>query len=256
MPIDKVEERMNSRIVYTFLCIICLSGTLWAQNSYDMAVEAYRESDLDRALQMLDKAAVEQSGRDDIYVLRGIIQQKKGQLQQAEQTFQRGRELLGPQYNRLTLNLANLYVVQGRQEEAVDLFSLILEGDLAAPARLNRANLYVEQLNFRQAISDYQTYLRLDPTSPQRANIEQLIALLQKDLDDQAEQERLAAERARMEEEARLAAEREAAAEAARKQALLDEIMAALEETGDNTENISADSENIETDTEESDILD
>lgn len=247
---------MNSRIIYTFFCIIFLTGISWAQNSYNLAVEAYREKDLDRAMQMLDKAAMEQSGRDDIYMLRGIIEQKRGQLQQAEQTFQRGRELLGPQYNRLTLNLANLYVVQGRNEEAVDLYSLIMEGSVEASARLNRANLYVQLLNFSQAISDYQTYLQLDPTSPQRANIEQLIALLQNDLNDQAEQERLAAERARMEEEARLAAEREAAAEAARKQALLDEIMAALEETGDNTENISADSETIETDTEESDILD
>lgn len=247
---------MKSRIICTLLCILCLSGNLWSQNSYDKAAEAYRESDLDRAMLLLDQALVEESGRDEIYVLKGIVEQKKGQLQQAEQTMQRGRELLGPNYGRLTLNLANLYQVQGRQEEAVDLYSLILDGSLEAPARLNRANLYVQLLNFNQAINDYKSYLSLDPASPQRSNIEQLIAMLQKDLNDQAEQERLAAERARMEEEARLAAEREAAAEAARKQALLDEIMAALEETGDNTENISADSETIETDSEESDIMD
>lgn len=247
---------MKSRIIYTLLCILSLSANLWAQNSYEKAAEAYRESDLDRTMLLLDQALVEESGRDEIYVLKGIIEQKKGQLQQAEQSMQRGRELLGPNYGRLTLNLANLYQVQGRQEEAVDLYSLILEGTLEAPARLNRANLYVQLLNFNQAINDYKTYLNLEPTSPQRSNIEQLIALLQNDLNDQAEQERLAAERARMEEEARLAAEREAAAEAARKQALLDEIMAALEETGENTENISADSETIETDSEESDIMD
>jgi len=230
--------------------------TLNAEDSYSLAVEAYRESDMDRALSLLESAVDEMPASDEPWLLKGIILQNKGRLKDAEEAMLYGRSLLGNMQPKLTLNLANLYVTMGEREKAVPLYGELLNGSLEAKARLNRANCYVTQKSYDKAVQDYKAYLQLDPYTDQKEEIEQMIALLQNEVDRQEELARQEAERARLEEEARLAAEREAAEEAARQQALLNDILSSLEDTGTDSEVFGAGSETIETETEESDILD
>lgn len=238
-----------------FSFIFFLSGILAAESAYEQAVEAYRNSDFTAAQQKLDLALQEEPDRDRSHLLYGVLLQSRGELGRAEEIMRQGVALSGPNRNELTYNLGNLYLALNRQEKAVEMFDQLMGTALEAKARLNRANSYLKLASYTEAVTDYKMYLDLDPQTEQKENIEKIIALLQGEINLQEQLAQEAAEKAAAEEAARKEAERLAAEEAARQKALLDEILASLDEAGNDSEVISAESESIETDTEESDIM-
>lgn len=238
------------------LSFISSSMILFGNDAFDRGVEAYRLSNFAEAQSALEEALGVDPSNDSIHLLLAMVKQKQGDYNGAEAILLQAKNLVGPHFDDVRYNLANLYLAMGDHQRAVDLYSQQLEGPFASQVRLNRANAYMGLEQYPLAVQDYQQYLNLDPGSSQRSQIEQLIALLQQRLANEEEMRRRAEEQARLEEEARLAAERAAAEEAARQQALLDEILSALDGSGSDTEVFSAGSETIETQSEESDIMD
>ncbi len=248
---------MRKRKKWTgMLFLLILSPFLQAQNAYESAVEAYRLSQLEKAETLLKEAEAAEPSRDEIYLLLGVVYQKQNRFPDAEAALRSGMALFGGHRDNLAFNLANLYYSQNRKDEAVALYTELSGGQSSyrSGATLNRANCYLSLGNYPGALTDYNTYLALEPATPQRDQIEKMIALLGRRINDEAERARLAAEQAALAEARKQEAERLAAEEAARQQALLDEILASLEGVSDETQVIGAGSEDIVIDDADSDI--
>jgi tetratricopeptide (TPR) repeat protein len=169
-------------------------------------------------------------------------------LQQGEQLFleNKPREALPhlekalfehPQDEKIYLYLGVIYEQIGDAEKSIQILkrglnALQINGSLEV-AYLNRANSRLELEEFQDARQDYIDYLRLDPDTPQRENIEKLIALLGRAIED--------AERKRLE-------------ELERQKALLNEVLDTLKNASEDTRNLSAGSEEIQEEYEEVDI--
>lgn len=249
---------MNRFKKNTFLLFFLGTSLLFlgAGDSYDRAVEAYRLSRFDDAEAALLAAMEEEPGQDRVHLLLGVVYQKTSRFDKAEESYLAGADMGGGSRDNLLFNLANLYYAQGRKDEAVSLYTDIVGGysDFKAGALLNRANCHLSLGDFPRARDDYSLYLEWEPQAEQRDQIEQMIALLNRKIADEEERLRLAAQQKALEEQRRLEAEKKAAEEAARQQALLDEILASLEEVSDETQVMSAESETIEIEDEYSDI--
>lgn len=270
------------------LCFLLIAASLLsAADFYEQGLKDFREGREERAVVHLKKALETDLSNDGACLYLGIIYQGIGNTSLAEEYYVRGREIQGMDYQNLSFNLANLYANQQRFDEADLIYDQLIKtpGALRAPALLNRANLSVNSESYQLAIDLYLEYLMEEPDTSQRPQIEEMISLLQAFL-DRAEQERLAEEerlrqeklaeeeRLRQEaEDARLAeeAERQRLAEAqrqkeleeqrrleeeARQKALLEDILSSLSESGDETENLTAESEEVKEVFEESDLDD
>jgi tetratricopeptide (TPR) repeat protein len=239
-----------------FLIFYAISLSLWGGSSYDQAVEAYRLSQFDKAESALQTALAEEPAQDRNHLLLGAVYQKLNRADKAEEILLQGINLNGANKENLTFNLANLYYSQNKKEEALTLYSEIAGGlsSFGSGAVLNRGNCYLSLSDFPGALDDYIQYLKLEPTTPQRPEIEKMIALLQDKIASEEERQRLAAQQRALDEQRRLEEEKRAAEEAAKQQALLDEILASLENVSGDTQVISAGSEDIVIDDEDSDI--
>lgn len=242
----------------SLLLLFAVIGTavLWCGSSYDEGVEAYRLSQYDKAEALLKTALQEEPAEDKIHLLLAAVYQKQNRFDMAESTLVRGMELSGANRDNLAFNLANLYYSQAKKEDAVTLYTDLVQGfsSYRAGATLNRANCYLSLGDYPMALSDYGTYLTLEPTTPQRTEIERMMALLTARIVEEEERIRLAAQQEALDEQRKLEEEKRAADEAAAQQALLDEILASLEGVSDETQVISAGTENIVIDDEDSDI--
>ncbi len=260
------------------IAIFLLIGTslLSASDFYEQGLKDFREGREESAVANLRKALETDLSNDGACLYLGIIYQGIGNASLAEEYYVRGREIQGLSYQNLSFNLANLYANQQRFEEADQLYEQLIKtpGELRASALLNRANLSVNSESYQQAIDLYLEYLLEEPDSSQRPQIEQMISLLQAAL-DRVEQQKLAeeerlrqeAEAARLAEEAeqqRLAEvqrqkeleEQRRLEEEARQKALLEDILSSLSDSGDETENLTAESEEVKEVFEESDLDD
>ena len=261
-------------IIFTLLLI--LAFRLSASDFYNQGLKDFREGREESAVANLKKALETDLSNDGACLYLGIIYQGIGNSSLAEEYFIRGREIQGLNYRNLSFNLANLYANLQRYEEAGALYDQLIvnPGALRTSALLNKANLSVNSESYEQAVDLYLEYLLEDPETSQRPQIEQMISLLQASL-DRIEQERLAeeerlrqeAEAARLAEEAeqqRLAElqrqkeleEQQRLEEEARQKALLEDILSSLSDSGDETENLTADSEEVKEVFEESDLDD
>jgi tetratricopeptide (TPR) repeat protein len=258
-------------IVFLLLCTF-----LQGADFYETGLNDFREGRTDQAVLNLEKALQNDPVNDSACLYLGILYQNKGDLSRAESYYSRGRDIRGSQYENLTFNLANLYFNGKRYDQASSLYEILLQspGEQRTASLLNLANLSVATASYDAAIDLYLDYLMEDPETNQRENIEKMISLLRKTLDERearklAEEQRIQQERElaeqkeleekqRLEEEARqkLLAEQKRLEEEAKQKALLEDILNSLSNSGKETRSITAESEQLKEEFEESGLDD
>jgi tetratricopeptide (TPR) repeat protein len=174
------------------------------------------------------RAAIEQEpGRTELFLYLGVAYEQLGEYRQAVEAYRRGLTGAGGKKAALHHNIGTNYLRLGELESAEEHFTKALQEDGEyPPAYLNRANTRVKLEQYEKAVADYRLYLSVKPNTPQRGSIEQMIALLQ-DKQELAEAQRLAEEQKRKEEERK-------------RKELLDQVLNSLEESGEETKNLSA----------------
>ncbi len=199
------------------------------------------------------------------YNYLGLAYYQIGNYEKSVEAFKKGTAASGTNKKILYFNMGNSYFALQKWQEALDAYSMAAVADpsFAAPV-LNKADVELKMDRLLDAAADYKRFLVLRPEDEQRPQIEKLIALLEQELADRAERERLAAEEAarikaeeerlarekaeaerrelerRLEEE-RLAAQKRAEEEERRRK-MLEDIAGSLRDAGDTT-NMSASSE-------------
>jgi predicted Zn-dependent protease len=177
-----------------------------ARGEYERALEARKHSNCDKALAHLEKAIKTYFQYADAHNEMGNCYVSLNKLDQAEQAFKHGIEFGTSIYPYL--NLADIYVKEGRLEKARDVLQAALhsnpgEGDiyyalantyfvegrmeeaekaaLEADSRIHRipdlhvllAKIYLRLNNRPAAVTQLQTYLKEAPDSPLRDKIKQ-----------------------------------------------------------------------------------
>jgi len=187
----------------------------------------FRNNQPAEAIPPLEKAVLESGTDERAWLYLALCYQMQGRLDDAAATLRKGL----PRADRLKAlfyyDLGNVFVLQGKNSFAADMFTQALGADAAlAAAYLPRANARLALKDYKGAKEDYGRYLELEPGSAQRAAIEALMAKLDAGL---AEAERQAA-----------AAEAKKQAEEAARKELLDKMAASLKAAADDTTNLSA----------------
>lgn len=209
----------------------------------------------EEALTMLEAAINEDPGNEKIYIYLGIVYEQLGDHEKAISVLEAGIEVTDSMDSQFLFNMGNNYFAMEKYEEAVNAYSMALEEKSGpAEALLNRANAYMKLGKRQEALKDYKRYIVLKPLDPQKSKIEQVIALLEQRIAEEKKREleeeakRLAEERRKEEEEKKRAEEekRKAAEEKKRQEALLNEVLGALEQASSDTKSLSAESEDIQ----------
>ncbi len=146
------------------------------------------------------------------YIYLGLCYFQLDEYEKAVDAFSRGMNVSGTNKKVLAYNKGNaLYKLQ-KYDEAIKSYSLALTADTTYyVALLNRANANLMADNIDAALEDYKKYIIVVPDDLQKPEIERLIALLTKESERRAEEEKIAlAEAERLaEEEKRMAEELE-----------------------------------------------
>jgi tetratricopeptide (TPR) repeat protein len=217
---------MKAKRLSAAAALAACSCLAWA-GSFDEGERLFSEDKPDQAAPLLEKALQEGGADERAWVYLGACYIQLGRLDQAAAVLRKGLAS-APRYKQdLYYNLGIVFVLQGKNSFAVDMFGEALGADSTyAPAYLNRANARVNTKDYAGAVADYRRFLDLEPGSPKRPQIEQIVKLLE---NSAAEAARLAAE-----------AEARRLADEAAKKALMDQMAASLKESADETKSISA----------------
>jgi tetratricopeptide (TPR) repeat protein len=215
------------------LAFSALTSLAAAAGSYEEGERLFREDKPAEAAPLLERAILEPGTDERAWLYLALSYQQLGRLDEAAAVLRKG---VGQSLRFKSLfyfDLGNLFVLQGKNSFAAELFGQALEIDSAlAPAFLNRANALLATKDYGGASRDYRRYLELEPESPQRAGIEELLKRLDAGI---AESERVAAE-----------AEAKRQAEEAARKDLLDRMSASLKAAADETTSISAGAGNVQ----------
>jgi tetratricopeptide (TPR) repeat protein len=206
--------------------LCCLSAAVWA-GTFDKGEQFFRENRPQDAIALLEQAVTEPGVDERAWLYLALSYQELGRYDDAAAALRKGL----PQALRFKalfyFDLANVFVLQGKNTFAVDTFGKAIDVDGSyAPAYLNRANARIVLKDYPNAASDYRRFLDLAPNDPQRPQIEELLKRL-----DAGIAEAKAAE---------AAAEAKKVAEEAAKKALMDQVSASLKASADETTSISA----------------
>jgi tetratricopeptide (TPR) repeat protein len=215
------------------ICLAVQGASLTAQgagggeSSFDGGERLFREDKPAEAVPLLEKAILESGADERAWLYLGLSYQQLGKLDDASAILRKGIVQASRFKTPFYYDLGNVFVLQGKNAFAIDMFTqaLSLDGSYSA-AYLNRANARIAVKDYASAKEDYKRYLELEPESAQRPSIEELIKHLEAGI---AEAERQAAA-----EEAKKLAD-----EAARKDRL-DKMAASLKAAADETTSISA----------------
>ena len=126
------------------------------------------------------------------------------------EAFAKGLKVPSTNKKILSFNQGNSYYAMGDYENAAKSFTLALSADPKfTRALLNRANSYLMAQKYSETINDYERFIVMEPNDVQRPKIEELLALLKRELVRQEEEARMLAEEAARlaEEEKRMAEE-------------------------------------------------
>ncbi|HEX2906330.1 MAG TPA: tetratricopeptide repeat protein [Phototrophicaceae bacterium] len=129
------------------------------------AQEAYHQRDLTRAL-LLANQAINNNGGAAAYVLRSLIYNQEGRINDAAQDLDRARQLSDPQIKwEMLLAEGQLLENQGQFEAAAAAYQKLMAlkpGDHRG--RLLLADLYRRSGNTGQAITEYQSIMQAKPS--------------------------------------------------------------------------------------------
>lgn len=209
----------------------------------EQGIDLFMDNKPEEAAPLLQTALRQEPENGKLYLYLAVCYEQMGDFHAAQEIYRDGLPNAGSDKATFYYNMGVNYQRLEEHEQAKDMYKKALElnSDLAG-AYLNRANLNVRQGEFSDAVADYRVYLSLRPNSDQKDNIQQMIALLNKRVVE-AERKRLEEERKRREEEQR-------------QQALLDQVLSSLEESGGETTNLSAGTGEVKEYDQEFDIVD
>ncbi|WP_028973766.1 hypothetical protein [Spirochaeta cellobiosiphila] len=250
------------RILLLLVSVVFLNLSCYGQNLVDSGEQALMEGNMEKAESLFLASLGQNPSQGKPYIYLGFIYEKSGARDKAVQILSRGLNQASSHLAQINYNLGNVQFAQAKYDDADKSYSEAIRINSSyAPAVLNRANSRLQLKEFQDCLNDYILYLNLKPDSSQKENIEKVIALLQQYMAEEeqrklaeAEAKRIAEEEAKKqaeqkakdEEQKRLEEEARQKEEAARQQALLDDILNSLQNAGDNTEGISAESEGLE----------
>ena len=202
-------------------------GTAGDASSFDAGERLFREDKPSEAVPLLEKAILESGVDERAWLYLGLSYQQLGKLDDAAATLRKGIAQASRFKALFYYDLGNVFVLQGKNAFAIDMFTQTLGLDESySAAYLNRANARIAVKDYGSAKDDYKRYLELEPESAQRPSIEELMKRLEAGI---AEAERQAAAEAAQ----------KLADEAARKDRL-DKMAASLKAAADETTSISA----------------
>ncbi len=219
-------------------------GSESAQTSAkQQGIEFFMNNQPEQAAPLLQTALRQEPQNGKLYMYLAVCYEQMGDFEAAQQIYQDGLPYAGSNKALFYYNMGVNFQRLEEYDRAEEMYqqALQLNKDMAN-AYLNRANLYVRKGQFNDAVADYRVFLSLRPNSNQRENIEQMIALLNKKVVE-AERQRLEEERKRKEEERR-------------QQELLEQVLGSLEESGEETKNLSAGTGEVKEYEQEFDIVD
>lgn len=208
----------------------------------ERGIEFFMNNQPEQAAPLLQTALRQEPQNSKLYMYLAVCYEQMGDFQAAQQMYQDGLPFAGSNKALFYYNMGVNYQRLEEYDRAEEMYqqALQLNNDMAN-AYLNRANLYVRTGQFNDAVADYRVFLSLRPNSSQRGNIEQMIALLNKKVVE-AERQRLEEERQRKEEERR-------------QQELLEQVLGSLEQSGEETKNLSAGTGEVKEYEQEFDIV-
>lgn len=255
--------RKYKRFAFFTLFSVFLTVFAAAENE---GITLFEQNQPAQAIAFLEKDIQSGNALPVEYNYLGIAYYQIGNYRKSIDTFKKGLSAPGTSKKTLYFNLGNTYFAMGDLDQAIENYSMacVASPDYAK-AFLNRANAELKKNLLNEACDDYEKYLEMETDSPQRENIELVISLIRKELDERAEEQRLYAEeqkrieeeerrlaeakeeaerreQARLEEEMRIA-EQQRASDEERRRKLLEDVANSLKQSSDTT-NMSADAEN------------
>jgi len=105
-----------------------LAGAETSEESYRSAVGYVQQDQLDKALEQVEQVLGVAPDMTDALNLKGVVLARKGQYEEAYASFARAAEL-EPANQGVQLNMAIIRYVQGRREEAVEIYRRVVEED-------------------------------------------------------------------------------------------------------------------------------
>ncbi len=209
----------------------------------EQGIDLFMNNKPEEAAALLQTALRQEPENGRLYLYLAVCYEQMGDFHAAQQIYRDGLPNAGSDKATFYYNMGVNYQRLEEYGRAEDMYKKALElNNELAGAYLNRANVNVRQGEFSDAVADYRVYLSLRPNSSQKESIRQMIALLNKKVVE-AERKRLEEERKRREEEQR-------------RQALLDQVLSSLEESGEETKNLSAGTGEVKEYDQEFDIVD
>jgi len=190
--IDRRGFEMKNGLMTCVLLLIAGTGLI-AQTPapatpFELGEKFFVENKPDEARVQFEAALVRDSRNEKIYYYLGMIYQQLGNNPKAIEVMRNGLLVAKSMANDLYYNIGNNYFFLKDYTLAEKNYSLAIgEDSLFSMAYLNRANSRMRLIQYKTAVEDYKTYLRLEPKTPQRPQIEALIAMLEQDMNAQAD---------------------------------------------------------------------
>lgn len=219
---------MSRRSIRTIAVVAMLWSVVaaWSAGAFEEGEALFRQDRPKDAIPALERAVTQDGVDERAWLYLADCYQMVGRYDDAVATLRHGLPQALRFKSLFYFNLANIFVLQGKNSFAVDSFGQSIDADGSyAPAFLNRANARLVLKDYQNAATDYRQFLTLAPNDPQRPQIEELL----KRLDTGIAQAQAAA----------AAAEAKKLADEAAKKALMDQVTASLKAAADDTINLS-----------------
>jgi tetratricopeptide (TPR) repeat protein len=218
---------MKGARILAAVALALLGVAARASGSFDEGERLFRADSPADAVPLLERAVMEAGVDERAWLYLGLSYQLLGRYDEAASVLRKGLPSAQRFRHLFYFDLGNVFVLQGKNAFAADMFGEALAADSAyAPAYLNRANARLGIKDFTGAAADYRKYLDLDPGSSQRDSIERLI-------------EKLGTALAEIDRQKAVAEAKRLTEETARK-TLLDQVTSSLKAAADETKNLSA----------------
>lgn len=182
-------KRVCFLLLLMFLSLNCFGET--------EGEKLFRTNKPAEAAVQLEKEILDGSAGVDAYNYLGLSYVQISDYERAISAFERGLKIPGSDKKILSFNEGNAYYSKGDFSQAARCYSLSLAVDgNFTKALLNRANSYLMSKDYDKCIEDYELFLEKEPEDVQRPQIEEILALLRKHKQEQAEAEKRAKEEA------------------------------------------------------------
>jgi tetratricopeptide (TPR) repeat protein len=212
-------------LLLAFLAIAPAPGA--AATPFDEGERLYRYDKAAEALPFLEKAVLDPGVDERVWLYLSGCYIKLNRLEDAAAVLRKGLPRASASKALLCVCLGDVYILQGKNSFAADMFTQAIGADVACSAAyIQRATARMALKDYKGAREDYSRFLELEPQSDKRPSIEALLAKLDSGI---AETERQAA-----------ATEAKKQAEEAARKELLEKMAASLKASADETQSLSA----------------